>query len=79
MLKWTISLDDIKSSLDAVLRSPKQASHLQGTHATAVADVAASVTKKGKGKKHAGETPLDLLKRAIEETPLKMWRSVSAF
>ncbi|KAF8517647.1 snRNA-activating protein of 50kDa MW C terminal-domain-containing protein [Gautieria morchelliformis] len=68
-------LDDIKSPPNAVLRSQGQASYLQRTHAAALGDITAPETKKGKDKKPANETGLEPLKRAIEETPLKMWRS----
>ena len=73
--KWNLRLDVIKDPLVAIMKSPKHVSYLEKFH-TAAAGEYVPGTKKGKDLMPFDETPLDSLKQAIEQTPLKMWRFV---
>ena len=79
-LTWTPRLDDIKAPLAATLKSQKQGSYLHKTHAAALRDLTSQVAKKGKEREQRIETvdeEIEPLKRAIEQTQLKIWRSLS--
>ena len=76
-LTWAQRLEDIKSPITATLKSQKHGSYLQKMHAAALGELTTPRTRKRSETNNLDDGDLEPLKQAIEQTPLKMWRSMS--